>query len=434
MARLPKEHRFDSREARSRLKPRAEPYWRQIVPGTFIGLRRGKRKSAWVARQRQRNGGYAEQRIGTPDDFANADGEVVLTYAQAVHAATTKQVASRKAAAPRHYQDGLTLNEAFEAYIASRRTTPSERNGRVMSEKNARETEQTWDLRVRNQIGVNLVSSMTRGNIRAWHAETARTPKTIRGKVQPLDLTDPKQVRERRETANRILSIVKAALNHAISAGTLPENTPKYWELVKPFAPGRRPPPRMLTDAEVTSLVQAASDDPPLLDLVTAALATGARYGDLCVLRAQDFDPEAGTIGIAQNKTGDPLRQPLTPEGVKFFRRRCASLAPSDHILLQQNGRPWARSAQSRPMKGLAEKAGIDNFSTKVLRATYGKLLLLATRDLPLVSRALGHSDLRITAEHYAHLLPDEVARGIQKMPPLIAENDPDPKETDSSL
>ena len=115
VARMPREHRLETREARARLKARTEPYWRQIVPGTFLGYRKGRRATAWIVRQRQ-GAGYGERRIGTPDDAGEPDGDVVLSYAQAVGRAQSVQVDDRRPA-PRHYGDGLTLNQIMVDYI-----------------------------------------------------------------------------------------------------------------------------------------------------------------------------------------------------------------------------------------------------------------------------------------------------------------------------
>ena len=65
------------------------------------------------------------------------------------------------------------------------------------------------------------------------------------------------------------------------------------------------------------------------------------------------------------------------------------------------------------------EAAKLEGVSFKTARATYGKLLLVATRDLELVAKALGHSDSRITRKHYARYLPSELARGVAKLPRL---------------
>ena len=70
-------------------------------------------------------------------------------------------------------------------------------------------------------------------------------------------------------------------------------------------------------------------------------------------------------------------------------------------------------------MAAAVEAAKLEGVSFKTARATYGKLLLVATRDLELVAKALGHSDSRITRKHYARYLPSELARGVAKLPRL---------------
>ncbi|MDR7098615.1 integrase [Lysobacter niabensis] len=67
-------------------------------------------------------------------------------------------------------------------------------------------------------------------------------------------------------------------------------------------------------------------------------------------------------------------------------------------------------------MTAAVEAAGLEDVSFKTMRATYGKLLLIATKDIELVAKALGHSDSRITRKHYAALLPSELKAGIAKM------------------
>src|SRR5690349_3856513 len=110
MARAPAKNRQTgvrtaTAQARSKLPPRREPYWVELGPGTAIGYAKGARDVSWFVRQRVA-GAYVKQRIGTPDDHAKADGDVVLSYAQAVRRATDVQLADRKPQ-PRHYADGL---------------------------------------------------------------------------------------------------------------------------------------------------------------------------------------------------------------------------------------------------------------------------------------------------------------------------------------
>ena len=73
-------------------------------------------------------------------------------------------------------------------------------------------------------LGKIEVEKLTRRRIRDWHqglATTAPRLRTKEGKEQkykPLS-DDPETVRKRRATANKILTILKAALNHAVVEG-----------------------------------------------------------------------------------------------------------------------------------------------------------------------------------------------------------------------
>lgn len=394
-----------------KLKQRKEPYWRQIVPGTFLGYYRGKRDTAWIVRQREGDG-YRHQRIGTPDDHAAADGEVVLSYSQAVPLATSAQ-AEERAPRPRHYRDGLTLSKVVAGYF-------DEHLAGKGSETIAR---QSWALHGEDSIGPKLISVLDAPALRRWHKAIASSPPVVRGKVQPFDSSDPEQVRRRRSTANRNLTIVKAALNYAWTNDRLPSDQPTWWVKVAPFELGEDPPPRMLERDEITRLLNAAAPD--LRDLLTGALMTGGRRGELVALQARDYSPDHGTVRLYQSKTGKTLLQPLTTEGVRFFDRMTAGKAPTAAIFSRADGRPWGRDDVTKPMLAAVEAAKLEDVSFKTTRATYGKLLLVATKDIEMVARALGHSDSRITRKHYAQYLPNEVAQAVAQIPALGIEIQP---------
>lgn len=413
MPRPPREHTINTAAARRRLKPRGEPYWRQVEPGLFLGYRRPSAGvGAWAVRMRAPDGGYDQRRLGAADDVGDADGEVALDYATAI--ARARAIASGDAVvAPRHRADGWTVDDCIAHYLREHRMADSSRRNALGF----------WRTHGGTLAGVP-VRRLTAETLRGWHARIANAPRMIRGpggtrRALPFDPADADQVRRRRASANRVLTVVKAALAFTWRDDKLPGVEPS-WQKVQPFEQvdaDHDQPPRMLDHDEIRRLLNAA--DPDLRRLLSSALHTGCRYGELSTLRVRDFDPENAVVRVAQHKVGKVLFQPLAREGAEFFEGLAAGRKPDDFLLLRANGRPWQRGDQARPMREAIARAGLEDVTFKVTRATYGKLLLLATRDLELVAKALGHADSRITRRHYAQLLPSEVAAGIARLPRL---------------
>jgi integrase len=101
----------------------------------------------------------------------------------------------------------------------------------------------------------------------------------------------------------------KAALNNAYQRGHIVNRD--AWEAVKPFREADSAKIRYLTDKEAVRLVNVCEDD--LCSLVSAALLTGARYGELTTLKVTDFNPDSGTIQIGRSKSGK-VTHPLDDE------------------------------------------------------------------------------------------------------------------------
>jgi integrase len=65
---------------------------------------------------------------------------------------------------------------------------------------------------------------------------------------------------------------------------------------VHPFREADSPKVRYLSDNEAVRLANACPPD--LRTLVTAALLTGCRYGELAAMRTSDFDAAAGVVYV----------------------------------------------------------------------------------------------------------------------------------------
>jgi integrase len=86
MPRQTRSSRLQSRSSRLKLAVGSKPHdFTSIAPGVGLGYRRNRAgPGAWVLRVANRKGGYQTRNIGLADDLADADGDRVLSFFQAV--------------------------------------------------------------------------------------------------------------------------------------------------------------------------------------------------------------------------------------------------------------------------------------------------------------------------------------------------------------
>jgi integrase len=224
--------------------------------------------------------------------------------------------------------------------------------------------------------------------------------------------------RESRLIANRILTVLKAALNHAWKLGHVASDD--AWRRVKPFRAVETARVRYLSEAEcVRRLVNACQ--PAFRNLVRGALLTGCRYSELTAMHAADFNADAGVVTVRESKMGKPRHVVLTHEGQKLFAKLTAGKLGSDPIFVRRHGRVWGKSHQLRPMLEACTRAKIKPaVSFHVLRHTHGSTLAMRGVPMGVIAEQLGHADTRMTEKHYAHLAPSYVADTIRAHFPTL--------------
>ncbi len=233
------------------------------------------------------------------------------------------------------------------------------------------------------------------------------------GKAQ--DGHDGDAIRQHRASANRVLTILRAALNQAFRDGKVASDVP--WRTVQPFRGVDAPRLRYFTKDEVTRLINAAQGD--FRDLVLAALHTGCRYSELGRLRAGDFNPDSGTVFVGQSKSGKARHVVLTDEGRRFFAALTVGRAGDTLMLTHADGSAWRPSHQIRWMALACSAAWITpTGGFHILRHTHASHLVMNGCALNVVAHNLGHADTRMTERHYAHLAPSYVAEQIRKFAP----------------
>ena len=417
MGRTVRDTNLETRTARLRLTPRRKPYWRVLEGGLHIGYRRTKEGGgSWVARRFVGDHRYLETKLGTADDLQDADGVALQSFAQAQEAARKWWRAAQRAdqgIAPAAGPN--TVADALRDYFEAR-----EHEGY----KGGKGARQTAAARILPQLGAVEIEKLTPDAIRTWHGGVAKADKLVRTKLtdtkqatRAFDGDDPEAVRARRSTANRILTILKAALNHAFAHDRASSDA--AWRKVKPFKGADAAIVRYLTSAEWLRLINAC--EPDFRNLVRGALLSGGRYGELTRMAASDFNRDAGTITVRLSKAGKARHVVLNDEGRELFEALTAGRAPRELIFKRSDGEPWGPSHQARPIEEASRRAKVEPAATfHILRHSYASAL--ATRGVPMsvIAAQLGHADTRMTERHYAHLAPSYVADTIRAALPAF--------------
>ncbi len=236
-------------------------------------------------------------------------------------------------------------------------------------------------------------------------------PKAGKIKFRPEPKGD-EAIRRRQASANRVLTMLKAALNHAFDEGHI-TNRDAWGRKLKPFRDVETARIRYLSIAEAQRLINAC--DPEFRPPVHAALETGARYSELTRLEVADFNPDAGTVAIRRSKSGKARHVVLTDDGVGFFREHCAGRGGHELMFAKADGRAWRKNDQGRPMAEANKAARLTPPITfHGLRHTWASLSVMNGMPLIVVAKNLGHADTGMVEKHYGHLAPSFITDAIR--------------------
>ena len=411
MARTVRDTNLESRTARGRLTARKKPYWRRIDQGSHVGYYKGKRSGAWIARYFLGDGKYAEGKLGTADDIQDPDGIAVLSFSQAQVKAREWFTEQARHAAGLGPDKPYTVADAICGYLAWYK----------VHRKALMPTTKAAETHILPRLGDIELAKLTSPRIREWHEGLAASPARLRsGRGKPAQYrpapTDADGRRRRKATANRVLTVLKAALNHAWHEGKV--SSDEAWRRVKPFHDADAAKVRYLSGDECTRLINAC--EPDFRRLVQAALLTGCRYGELTAMTCGDFNADAGTVSVRNSKSGKPRHVPLNDEGAVFFEQITAGQESDKTAFLRADGKPWGMSHQRRRLEDAAKVAKVADVSFHIMRHSYGSALAMQGVPMGVIAAVLGHADTRMTEKHYAALAPSYVAETIRANLPKL--------------
>lgn len=404
---------IETAKARAKLEAGRKAHFQTLRMGkAALGYQRDDdaTQGRWLLRRYIGGGKYAIATLGLADDMRDqrADGINVLTFEQA----KDRAVETLDQSAPGGPRGTLTVRKAFASYV-----TKLQSEGR-----DTKLTEQRAAAVILPELGDLQVAELTADRLRKWLTGMAKAPALQRsskkeGKKQNTKAApgkDPEAIRKRQASANRVLTMLKAALNHAYAEGWV-KDASAWGKRLKGFRDVDVAKVDFIEVEEAKRLINATPADFRLM--IQAALQTGARYGELCRLKVSDFSPSAGTVLIQRSKSGKARHVVLSPEGIEFFRSVTLG-RKGNEIMLQHEGREWRHGEQSRAMAAACENAKLRPIGFHILRHSYGSLAAMGGMPLNALQQNLGHADMRMTTKHYAHLSPGYMKDAIRESAP----------------
>jgi len=246
-------------------------------------------------------------------------------------------------------------------------------------------------------------------------------------------------------TRRRLHSVISNALDCAVAWGTLEMNPMARVEIPRREVKDMR----SMSQQEVRSFLEI-TDKGFYAEYFRTAVVTGMRPGELAGLRWHDVDFKLGTISVQRSLVwkgkhdGWFLVAPKTERGKREItiptslsnalaelgkrqndriRRAGDRYQNDDFVFADEWGKPvYLEQFVRRVFKVALVRAGLPRtIRLYDLRHTCATLLLKDGEHIKVVSERLGHSNVRITLEIYAHILPGMQRDAANRMENLLS-------------
>lgn len=226
------------------------------------------------------------------------------------------------------------------------------------------------------------------------------------------------------KTIKNIHGVLHRALNQAVSNNLIRVNPATACVLPKVQKPEIKP----LEPGEIYRILQEAKED-DYQNLVTVALFTGMRQGELLGLSWDCVDFETGVIIVKQqlqhkdgkyflcspksNKPRKMLPAPLVMDALKAEQEKQRLTQqqagevwsnPFNLVFTDASGKNLVRRTVVKHFKAIAERAGAGDARFHDMRHSFAVASLLAGDDIKTVQENLGHATAAFTLDVYGHV------------------------------
>ncbi|CAH1855838.1 site-specific integrase [Convivina praedatoris] len=230
-------------------------------------------------------------------------------------------------------------------------------------------------------------------------------------------------------SANRIKTIITAFVRYAVDEEIINRDFTKNVYVAAKKA-GKKPIDKFLEDDELKKLMKRAKESNDLsAHMIITQLMTGMRYAETAGLTPTDVDLENKTISI--NKNWDLVTQSFKPTKTPSSNR---TISISDELVdlfkvwgfgkqfvfEGRNGFPLTTNGINKSLREFLIADDSKIITSHGLRHTHASYLLAHDVSVQYVSERLGHANVNITLEIYAHLFKSKRELEDKKAQDLI--------------
>ena len=378
MARAIRSPTLETRSARLRLPVSVKPTFVRVAKGLGLGYRRNKSGGVWVMRVADGKRGNWVRTIGAADDFAEADGNDVLTFWEAQDKVRSLARADRGGTA-----EPITVAQALDAYEADLKT----RGADIANVQRIR-------AHMTNGLAGKLITLLTPRELRAWRD----------GLIESMSPA----------SANRTCFAFKAALNLAARQDERVISRRAWQEGLALIPNATNDRNVILPDKIVSRLVAEAYNVSREFGLfVELAAVTGARPSQIVRLEARDLqdgvEPRLMMPASRKGKGKKAKSHYPVPISTDFAERLAAPDRPANAPLITRpKGKPWKRSNQAFPFRRVARACGQDPAEVTMYALRHSSIVRQLLAGVPVRIVAAGHdTSVAMIERNYSRYITD---------------------------
>lgn len=388
--------KIDSKGARDKLPFRRDPHWQRLEQGLFVGYRTSQAGGVgfWRGRWRDEDGKQQYRPIEPSEIQPDPPGRDTA-YAQAAKIVREWQADLARGVVNKP----LTVADAIGEYLRHKARDDDDRSGRATAKAQA-----AFERHVLSDPIAKVELAKLRPDLlQAWLDRRV----IVRGPSK----NDPDAKRAARNTANRELARLKAALNFALKKRLVGSDF--AWKGVEKFNNTAAKREYLPTDADLDALLSHAS--PELYRLIRVLDLTGLRPGEAYKLRVRDFDKIGGTLSVSPDtKTGRRV-VPVSTEAMAYLSELAQDRIGNAPLLARDDGAPWESAEAAKRFRLLRESLKLS--PELVLYCLRHRWISHAVSRLEIGTVALvAGTSVEMIQDFYAKLSPERTRADLDKL------------------